>query len=144
MSKLPVRFETKIERTDTCWLWMGATNSKGYGCWAVDGVSQLAHRVAYELMVRQIPEGLTIDHLCRNKLCVNPAHLEAVTLRENIARAYEQDKPSHCPQGHEYSPENTYLNPRPSGRVNRICRKCAYQATKRNRAKNRAAAKAAA
>ncbi len=138
--RLPVRFESKVERTDTCWLWVGATNSRGYGCWGVEGVSHLAHRVAYEVLVGPIPEGLTIDHLCFNKLCVNPAHLEPVTRRENIRRAYELSKPTHCPQGHEYSERNTYLKPRAGGHLNRICRLCAYQATKRNRAKKKAAA----
>lgn len=123
-SRLPLRFESKVERTDTCWLWMGATNSKGYGCWSVDGVSQLAHRVAYQTLVGPIPEGLTIDHLCRVKVCVNPAHLEPVTMLENIARAAEQDRPANCPYGHEYTAENTYVKVRPNGQINRTCRTC--------------------
>lgn len=140
MKTLPARFEAKVERTDTCWLWMGAQNSRGYGCWAVQTVSQLAHRVAYEALVGPIPEGLTIDHLCRVKLCVNPAHLEPVTRRENIRRAAEQDRPTHCPQGHEYTPENTRVRVRTDASrpgLQRACKACHYASTQRWRAKRR-------
>lgn len=77
-----------------CIVWMGALNAKGYGCFGLDGDTKLAHRVAYEFENGPIPDGLTIDHLCRVKRCVNPAHLEAVTGRENTRRAVEQDRPN--------------------------------------------------
>lgn len=137
---LPARFESKVVRTDTCWLWTGATNSRGYGCWGVNGVSQLAHRVAYAVLVGPIPAGLTIDHLCRVKTCVNPDHLEAVTLRENIIRAHVAAGQTHCINGHEYTPGNTYMKPRDQGATSRICRKCNYEACKRLRAKAKASA----
>lgn len=79
-----------VEDENACWNWIGALNSKGYGCISTGGKNKngLVHRVSYELHVGPIPDGLTIDHLCRNKVCVNPAHLEPVTIRTNIRRAY--------------------------------------------------------
>lgn len=73
-----------------CIPWVGAQTSRGYGCFCVGGKSknQLAHRWIYQALVGPIPDGLTIDHLCRNKLCVNPEHLEPVPLRENVRRAH--------------------------------------------------------
>lgn len=108
---------TKDEATD-CWLWTGALNSRGYGCWGVQGVSHLTHRLAYEALVGPIPDRLTLDHLCRVKACCNPAHLEPVTAAENIRRAGAAI--THCPQGHEYTPDNTLTN----GNGNRHCREC--------------------
>lgn len=91
------RFWAKVEKTDTCWLWTGALNSRGYGCFAVGGVSQLAHRVSYQALNGAIPDGLTIDHLCCVKHCVRPSHLEAVTLRENCQRyARTIERCRHC------------------------------------------------
>ena len=72
-----------------CWLWLGLKNESGYGRIEVGGRNLKAHRRAYELTVGPIPDGLTIDHLCRTKACVNPRHLEPVTLRENLARAHK-------------------------------------------------------
>lgn len=86
-------FWRHVDKTATCWNWTASTNSRGYGTWAVQQNTKLAHRVAYTALVGEIPDGLTIDHLCRNKLCVNPAHLEAVTLEENLRRAAESRTP---------------------------------------------------
>lgn len=98
MSALPDRFWRKVSKTEGgCWSWTGAMNSKGYGCVAVSKKTYLTHRVAYTALVGPIPDGMTIDHLCRNKQCVNPAHLEPVTIAENIARAHEKHIP--CPHG---------------------------------------------
>jgi len=98
------KFWSKVTKTSTCWLWTGAATGRGYGSWrAPNGRDYGAHRLAYETLVGPIPDGLTVDHLCRNKACVNPAHMELVTVRENILRSKAR---THCPQGHEYTPEN--------------------------------------
>jgi hypothetical protein len=86
--RLPANFWSKVVEDDEgCWNWIGALNSRGYGQFAVNKVSKSTHRVAYMALVGEIPEGLQIDHLCRNKQCCNPAHLEAVTGMVNIRRS---------------------------------------------------------
>ncbi len=108
------RFLTKVEIGEDHWLWKAACNSGGYGTFSWKGKSSFAHRFSYEHYVGDIPDGLDIDHLCRVRLCVNPEHLEAVTRTENLQRGdpekrkglYQRSK-THCPQGHEYSVENT-------------------------------------
>jgi hypothetical protein len=120
------RFLDKVYKRDDCWLWIAKCNNRGYGMFGLDRRMQTAHRVAYELWVGPIPDGLEIDHLCGVRHCVNPAHLEAVTHRENLLRgsgfAAINAAKTHCPRGHEYTPENTYTNPNPNG--GRICRTC--------------------
>jgi hypothetical protein len=106
-----------------CWLWMAGVNTSGYGWFGYNG-ARTAHGLAYEWLVGTVPHGLQLDHLCRVRHCVNPAHLEPVTQRENIMRGESfgaaNARKTHCAQGHEFSPENTYI------RVNggRRCRKC--------------------
>jgi hypothetical protein len=80
-------FWIKVDADGDCWVWRGAVDRYGYGKATINHVRHIAHRVAYELMVGPIPEGLTLDHLCRNTLCVNPDHLDPVTNRVNIQRA---------------------------------------------------------
>jgi hypothetical protein len=100
-----------------CWLWTGATsrttNGNLYGSMRVNGRQTRAPRLSYELFKEPIPTGLHIDHLCRVSLCVNPAHLEAVTQRENTLRgtsfAAVLSRETHCRNGHEYSPDNTRI-----------------------------------
>lgn len=130
LSDLPFRVENKIEPEPTtgCWLWTGATSR--YGFVGGQGRNVLAHRAVYELLVGPIPDGLELDHLCRNKLCVSPWHLEPVTHRENLRRRAPhrtvgewQTEKTHCPQGHEYTDENTYLRPEGRGRDCRLCRR---------------------
>lgn len=126
--ELRTRFWSKVEKTDGCWLWTDAPNQgTGYGRLNIgQGRTRLAHRIAYELLVGPVPVGLTIDHLCRNRLCVNPAHLEPVTRGENVLRgvskAGRSARPTHCPRGHAYDDANTYRTP-VGGRQCRACKR---------------------
>jgi hypothetical protein len=91
-----------------CWLWVGTRHHKtGHGKFWLNNRTMQAHRVAYELLVGPIPDGLTLDHLCRVRACVNPAHLEPVTLEENVARGLASPTKTHCVHGHEFTKENT-------------------------------------
>lgn len=108
-----------------CWLYAGCINSDGYGI--VGGRGEYVHRLQYERYVGPIPDGLQLDHLCRVRHCVNPAHLEPVTSRENSMRssitiAARNAAKTHCPRNHEYTPENTYVDRKRGG--GRQCRAC--------------------
>jgi hypothetical protein len=127
------RFAEKIEpQPNGCWLWTGTANRDGYGRFYVrEAITELAHRWAYEQFVGPIPEGMPLDHLCRNRSCVNPDHLEPVTQRENQTRspltiAAQNLAKTHCPLGHPYNEENTYLY-----RGGRRCRACRRTACRR-------------
>lgn len=97
----PAQFLERVTKTDTCWLYQGPTAGAGYGVFSIaKRVLVYAHRYSYEYHVGPIPEGMEIDHLCRNRRCVNPAHLEPVTHAENVRRATAAR--TQCPQGHEY------------------------------------------
>ena len=123
-----------------CWVWTGRPNNRGYGQLGVllDAPrrprTMLAHRVSYMAFVGPIPDGLVIDHLCRNRLCVNPAHLEVVTQRENSLRspvslAAINAAKTHCPRGHEYDRESLHRNG--TTRLRR-CSECARRASARS------------
>lgn len=97
------RFTDKVDKTSDCWNWTASCDGKGYGQFVYKGKLSRAHRVSYMLFKGEIPEGLDLDHLCRNIKCVNPEHLEAVTRSVNLQRAILwQSKKTHCPRGHEY------------------------------------------
>jgi hypothetical protein len=86
MKVLPENVWPKIEFTAHCWVWLGALNGKGYGTVRHEGRTWLAHKLAYELLVGPVPDGLQLDHRCVNKPCCNPAHLEPVTPKQNVNR----------------------------------------------------------
>ena len=127
------RFLDKIEFTvGGCWAWRGTISRKGYGMFWPTAVATPAHRYSYERLIGPIPKGLQIDHLCRNRSCVNPEHLEPVTAKENQLRSpFDPAAKSHCKYGHEYTPENTQVNPRGA----RVCRACHRAALVRYRAR---------
>ena len=123
-AELPPHVLSKIEVGPDCWKWLGHSNT-GYGRVEIAGRSRYAHRVVYESTVRPVPNGLTLDHLCKNRLCVNPDHLEIVTQAENNLRA--DSNPStinahkvECVNGHPFDAGNTYIAK--TGR--RACREC--------------------
>jgi hypothetical protein len=112
-----IRFlQSFIEASSGCWEWQNALNSEGYGRIKIgsliDGSARTvyAHRWSYERIIGPIPSGLFIDHLCRNRKCVNPAHLEPVTHLENQRRGYYATK-THCSKGHSLSGYNLYRRP---------------------------------
>lgn len=107
------RFWSKVEFTDSCWTW-ARTRVRGYGQFSIKGVRSYSHRLAYELLVGPIPEGLVLDHLCRNTACVNPQHLEPVSQKVNVDRGELAERQSqlaraatHCRNGHRRA-GNTY------------------------------------
>lgn len=120
MKTLEDRFWSRVQRgaIDECWEWLGAIDTTGYGRIGVGRRVLGVHRIAYEIQVGPIPEGLTIDHLCLRRSCVNGRHLEAVTHEENSRRS--KRRLTHCVNGHEFTEENTYW--RKEGR--RQCRTC--------------------
>ncbi len=117
-----------VRKTEGCWEWIGYDGPNGYGRVKLVGRNILAHRAVYEALVGTIPEGAELDHLCRNRRCVNPAHLEPVTRRVNVLRgvapAAVNAKKTHCIRGHEYTPENTRAGINRAGHPTRACRTC--------------------
>ena len=125
VTDLPARVQQKIAVDDTgCWNWLGTKNSRGYGQVSVQGKSKSVHRWTYQTLVGPIPDGLQIDHLCRNKSCCNPAHLEPVTAHVNSLRRPDVHK-SHCVHGHELTGDNLIVRDRGGdGYSMRNCRTC--------------------
>lgn len=127
------RFDQKVDRNGPefgnrgrCWQWTGTGTKTGYGQLSINGQHRYAHRWAYEHFIGPIPSGLQIDHLCRNRGCVNPAHLEPVTAEENTRRAAAFI--THCPAGHLYDKTNTRVR-----NGTRDCRACDRDAQRRKR-----------
>ncbi len=118
------RFWEKVERTTSCWNWTGAKNVEGYGLAWFNSKLCSAHRISFLLSGNTIPVGMNLDHLCRNRGCVNPEHLEPVTQRVNTLRgesfAAKRAKQTHCVNGHEFTLENTRMK----NNGTRQCRAC--------------------
>jgi hypothetical protein len=127
MSITREQFDARWSPTDDgCWRWTGEINRvHGYGYFN----KKIAHRLAYELLIGPIPEGMVIDHLCRNRWCVNPDHMEPVTSGENVLRgegpSAKAARKQECDHGHPFTPENTKFLTRADGRKYRRCRTCA-------------------
>lgn len=134
-------FWAKVDKSGECWEWTARRQTHGYGQLLWDGKWRLAHRIAYEMANGPVPAGRELDHLCSNKACVRPDHLEAVTHRENILRASSgfasiNAAKTHCPRGHEYTPENT-MRFGPEDRW-RWCRTCSRETNRARRARLKA------
>lgn len=131
----------RVDAETQCWVWQLKKDSEGYGSVKINHKNWLAHRAAYHWFVGPIPDGKTIDHLCRNTGCINPAHLEAVTMRENILRGTGPGalavRTNKCFRGHSLDDaEILFRNGKPRSRA---CVKCKrYRRAKRN-AERRAA-----
>jgi HNH endonuclease len=142
-ASLSRRFWSKTRKTNGCWLWIGAKNAAGYGkvFWNKDterrSVLTDAHRTSWLLHFGPIPDGCYVCHACDTPSCVNPQHLWLGTNSDNILDAIRKGRKrceprTHCPQGHEFTPENTYRPPvrKSTHRQSRVCRICARERTR--------------
>ncbi len=133
-AELPSAIVDRIDADGDCWEWTGAKHESGYGRYRMggrDGRFWYVHRLVWELLVGPIPDGLHIDHLCRNRLCCNPDHLEPVTPAENTRRSPSwngESAKTHCPYGHPYSGDNLQTQGR-----RKHWRRCAACHAQRNR-----------
>lgn len=124
------RLEKKIQKTDTCWNWISSGNENKYGHFYHKGKSYMAHRFVYEQLVGPIPPARYIDHVCQNKRCVNPAHLEPVSPSENNKRGNSMSglnaRKTHCNWGHPLSGKNMRLLKEPGtmSTYHRVCLAC--------------------
>lgn len=125
-------FWNRVDKTSNdCWDWLGVKNQFGYGrVWLAQGGTKVAHRMAWELVKGPIRDGFNLDHLCRNRGCVNPSHLEPVTQLENVNRGLKGvnlTRTTHCKRGHDLSVEGLYYHP--SG--TNTCRGCDRERNRR-------------
>jgi hypothetical protein len=115
--------QVSFDSDDKCWEWNGYITKYGYGVYGHMGY--MVHRIIYELLVDKLGTEESIDHLCKNKKCVNPNHLEVVSLRENVLRSNNfyaiNARKSYCKHGHIFDDDNTYIHPK---RGTRHCKKC--------------------
>ena len=119
-----IRFFEKVDLAGDCWLWTGGLTSRGYGQFWHEGTNDVAHRWLWCHLVGPVADGLQLDHLCRNRRCVNPDHLEPVTCQENVLRGVGSSasnaRKTHCKWGHPLAGANLAMNPNGS----RTCRRC--------------------
>lgn len=131
------RFDAKVEVMGDCWMWRSWIGGYGYGKFRLNGKTISAHRYAYMRRHGSVPSGLILDHLCRNRACVNPDHLEPVTNRVNVLRGNGtsaiNSRRTHCVKGHAFDATNTRIDPR--GRRN--CRTCCREWAREQRRKVR-------
>lgn len=130
------RFFRKLRQVGDCWVWTAATDQSGYGLFQGGDRMIRSHIWSYNFFIGEVPEGLQLDHLCRNRPCCNPWHLDPVTPLVNTQRGIGSGSRTRCPQGHPYDLINTYRTP--SGK--RVCRRCAQASRARYEAKKRSAA----
>jgi len=123
------RFWAKVRKTKTCWTWQGSCTRGGYGQFGLSRKVVYAHRVAFAIKHKRfLDPDKVLDHLCQNRICVNPDHLDEVTMRENLRRGSKfNGNKTHCKNGHLYSANNLY-NTKNGWRV---CRKCRLDTVKR-------------
>lgn len=125
---------SRVKKGVGCWEWSGTIGAKGYGRCRWNGKYMNSHRAVYEILKGAVSSELQLDHLCRNRACVNPDHLEPVSPKINVLRgeglAAKNAKKTHCPKNHEYSKENTYIL-----RNHRYCKECSRMKLRVRRAK---------
>lgn len=128
------RFWSKVKKTSDCWIWQAATTLEGYGRFRLPHKHVLAHRYCFELMGNLIPDGFTIHHHCGNKACVNPDHLEVMTLGDNNRQpdhpVGKNMRKTHCCHGHAFTHENTRIDTK----GHRVCRTCDRARPRREKA----------
>jgi len=144
------KFWNRVTKTDSCWLWTGRIDESGYGRTYVSGAIYMAHRIAYQLTHGSVPTTLTLDHVksrgCTHRNCVNPSHLEPITLRENILRGSSLPAQlaarTECKRGHNLlNPDNIRIinHPKRPYRICLLCRRIdGREAMRKLRARKRA------